>query len=289
MKATIDDQKTIRQLSIEFATKYNKKFAENSISNLQAFTERKKRIPLDAIASQVLQSGTDVFFELSSDTPSSKGATRTTSEVTPKSTQGVQCQRTGCDAFFDPNSNPAGGCQYHPGLPVFHDGVKEWSCCKQQSWDFSLFLGIPGCARDRHTTEKPPQPVQSEKPQSSIPSPIPLRPEASAAPGTCARCRDGYYCSEHSATVVASPSKTVPKVTPKPVDPTSEQICRNKGCGNKFREVDNNDTACKFHPGPPIFHERKKGWGCCNVFSHDFDEFLATPPCTVGKHNPNET
>eukprot|EP01018_Ginkgo_biloba_P025841 Gb_05210 [translate_table: standard] len=28
--------------------------------------------------------------------------------------------------------------------PLFHDGGKEWSCCKQRSYDFSLFLAIPG-------------------------------------------------------------------------------------------------------------------------------------------------
>ncbi|KAJ0098362.1 hypothetical protein Patl1_19977 [Pistacia atlantica] len=28
--------------------------------------------------------------------------------------------------------------------PIFHDGMKEWSCCKRRSHDFSLFLEIPG-------------------------------------------------------------------------------------------------------------------------------------------------
>lgn len=28
--------------------------------------------------------------------------------------------------------------------PIFHDGMKEWSCCKKRSHDFSLFLEIPG-------------------------------------------------------------------------------------------------------------------------------------------------
>lgn len=28
--------------------------------------------------------------------------------------------------------------------PKFHDGMKEWSCCKKRSHDFSLFLQIPG-------------------------------------------------------------------------------------------------------------------------------------------------
>eukprot|EP00959_Pyramimonas_sp_CCMP1952_P011623 244031-Pyramimonas_sp.AAC.1 len=28
--------------------------------------------------------------------------------------------------------------------PVFHDGVKEWSCCKAKSHDFGLFMDIKG-------------------------------------------------------------------------------------------------------------------------------------------------
>ncbi|AQK71540.1 Integrin beta-1-binding protein 2 [Zea mays] len=55
----------------------------------------------------------------------------------------VRCQRIGCDAIFTNDDNREGSCQYHPS-PMFHDGMKEWSCCKQRSHDFSLFLQIPG-------------------------------------------------------------------------------------------------------------------------------------------------
>jgi hypothetical protein len=27
---------------------------------------------------------------------------------------------------------------------VFHDGMKEWSCCKKKSHDFGEFMGIKG-------------------------------------------------------------------------------------------------------------------------------------------------
>jgi hypothetical protein len=58
--------------------------------------------------------------------------------------EGTRCQRIGCDALFTPDNNPEGSCHYHSGPPLFHDGGKEWSCCKQRSHDFSLFLSIPG-------------------------------------------------------------------------------------------------------------------------------------------------
>ncbi|KAK4385080.1 Cysteine and histidine-rich domain-containing protein RAR1 [Sesamum angolense] len=55
----------------------------------------------------------------------------------------VRCQRIGCDAMFSEDDNPDGSCTYHHA-PIFHDGMKEWSCCKKRSHDFNLFLEIPG-------------------------------------------------------------------------------------------------------------------------------------------------
>jgi len=34
-------------------------------------------------------------------------------------------------------------CRYHPGVPVFHDALKSWSCCEKKSTDFSVFLDMP--------------------------------------------------------------------------------------------------------------------------------------------------
>jgi hypothetical protein len=57
-------------------------------------------------------------------------------------------------------------------------------------------------------------------------------------------------------------------------------------CGKSFLESENNDTACKFHPGPPIFHDAYKGWKCCERKTIDFEEFLAFETCAVGRHIP---
>ncbi|ERE75287.1 cysteine and histidine-rich domain-containing protein 1 [Cricetulus griseus] len=53
-------------------------------------------------------------------------------------------------------------CTYHPGVPVFHDALKGWSCCKRRTTDFSDFLSIVGCTKGRHNSEKPPEPVKPE-------------------------------------------------------------------------------------------------------------------------------
>ena len=37
-------------------------------------------------------------------------------------------------------------CLYHSGGPVFHEGLKGWSCCQKRVVDFDEFMKIPGCA-----------------------------------------------------------------------------------------------------------------------------------------------
>ena len=229
------------------------------------------------------------------------------------------CQRIGCDAVYDPRdpaaTNPPGCCRYHPGAPLFHEGNKSWTCCGRKSHDFSLFMDIAGCATGRHTQRKPPKPatanvgardsagVKPTKLETLNPR-ADLKPSSSSAPCVkredCNRCRSGFFCSDHAASAEA-PAETVAETVvatgetsqpgqpsePTSVDPHETQICRNVGCGEKFTEAENDDAACAFHPGPPIFHERKKGWACCDQTRWDFDEFLKIPTCAVGRHCAN--
>ena len=51
------------------------------------------------------------------------------------------------DRWLSGAAHVQGGCRYHSGPPVFHDGGKEWSCCRARSHDFGLFMSLPGCAR----------------------------------------------------------------------------------------------------------------------------------------------
>ncbi|PGH05131.1 hypothetical protein AJ79_06879 [Helicocarpus griseus UAMH5409] len=60
------------------------------------------------------------------------------------------------------------------------------------------------------------------------------------------------------------------------------QKCVHKGCGKVFTDP---DEPCVYHPGAPEFHEGHKGWKCCKPRVLSFDEFLAIPPCTTGKHS----
>ena len=53
----------------------------------------------------------------------------------------------------------------------------------------------------------------------------------------------------------------------------SKKVCKRQGCGKQYTEEGNNETACKFHDGKPIFHNLKKGWTCCNITVYEWDEF----------------
>lgn len=50
-----------------------------------------------------------------------------------------------------------------------------------------------------------------------------------------------------------------PPPVKKVVDINQPQTCKNKGCGKTFKEKDNHDTACSYHPGPAVFHDRMRG------------------------------
>ncbi|KAI3458246.1 hypothetical protein Pfo_014909 [Paulownia fortunei] len=209
----------------------------------------------------------------------------------------VRCQRIGCDAMFSEDDNPDGSCTYHDAGPIFHDGMKEWSCCKKRSHDFSLFLEIPGCMTGKHTTEKPVLAKAAAAPRQPVSAPTPTANLSSK--DTCPRCRQGFFCSDHGSharvlnpkSAVSASSESNPDLREsqppqaKIVDINQPQICKNKGCGKSFTEKDNHDTACSYHPGPPLFHDRMRGWKCCDIHVKEFDEFMSIPPCTKGWHN----
>jgi hypothetical protein len=71
----------------------------------------------------------------------------------------------------------------------------------------------------------------------------------------------------------------------KMADSSDELLCYNKGCGKRYRQENNNDDACQYHNGSPVFHDALKGWSCCKKRSTDFTEFLNIPGCTKGPHN----
>jgi len=56
--------------------------------------------------------------------------------------EGEPCKNGGCKLTY-PNDDI--DCVYHPGVPIFHEGMKYWSCCQRKTSDFTAFLNQAGC------------------------------------------------------------------------------------------------------------------------------------------------
>jgi CHORD len=82
-------------------------------------------------------------------------------EISPNAT----CRRRGCNAAYDPSApRDEEKCLHHPGLPIFHEGSKGWSCCKRRVLEFDQFMKIPGCREKmRHLFIGKGKPVGEEK------------------------------------------------------------------------------------------------------------------------------
>jgi len=58
--------------------------------------------------------------------------------------EGESCKNNGCKkTYAGENTNTE--CKYHPGVPVFHEGLKYWSCCQRKTTEFQHFLDQEGC------------------------------------------------------------------------------------------------------------------------------------------------
>jgi len=63
-----------------------------------------------------------------------------------------RCRNKGCAVDrFTVADNHDTACQYHAGVPVFHDTAKYWSCCAaKKCYDWDDFLKVPPCAVGPH-------------------------------------------------------------------------------------------------------------------------------------------
>jgi len=56
--------------------------------------------------------------------------------------EGEPCKNNGCKETYPGKITE---CKYHPGIPVFHEGMKYWSCCQRKTTEFQHFLDQEGC------------------------------------------------------------------------------------------------------------------------------------------------
>lgn len=63
---------------------------------------------------------------------------------------GTSCKRGGCNISYESKASDGTVCVHHPGVPIFHEGYKFWSCCQKKTSDFTTFLGQVGCETGKH-------------------------------------------------------------------------------------------------------------------------------------------
>ncbi|CAF0952119.1 unnamed protein product [Brachionus calyciflorus] len=211
-----------------------------------------------------------------------------------RSTKLITCYNKGCGKQFDLSDNKEDACQFHPGVPVFHDALKGWSCCNKKSTDFSQFLSFPGCTRAAHSNVKP---VEPEKPKKEN---IPdlkeqevLIYETRKAPEMTPRPTQDEPLVELNRTIAPSLKTALEKLTEvkqtNEVTETNDQIpvdtpCKNAACQARYRDEKSNLEKCTYHSGVAVFHEGMKYWSCCQRKTSDFDSFLNQAGCTEGQH-----
>lgn len=65
-------------------------------------------------------------------------------------TIGQSCKNNSCKATYKGPDSDNEVCSHHPGSPIFHEGMKYWSCCQKKTTDFAVFLDQPGCSQGSH-------------------------------------------------------------------------------------------------------------------------------------------
>jgi len=68
---------------------------------------------------------------------------------------GTPCHNKGCKFSYEGESSNQKICRYHPGVPIFHEGMKYWSCCQRKTSDFEAFLNQEGCTEGKCNWIKP--------------------------------------------------------------------------------------------------------------------------------------
>ncbi|XP_065545394.1 integrin beta-1-binding protein 2 isoform X4 [Lathamus discolor] len=225
------------------------------------------------------------------------------------------CYNKGCGQRFDPEHNASDSCLYHPGVPIFHDALKGWSCCKKRTTDFSEFLSIKGCTKGFHSKEKPPEPfsqgetsdnqkakpveelivqgpksaekMQRERPSSDEPRQLlPIKVSRSLE-----QALEKLNLSSKDKALegsCASSGELMDGVGIAEGETTAQvrvgTTCKNAACKVVYQGPESNTEVCTFHPGVPVFHEGVKYWSCCGVRTTDFSTFLEQPGCSRGRH-----
>lgn len=192
----------------------------------------------------------------------------------------LKCKNKGCLKPFKESENTPNSCQHHPGMPIFHDCKKGWTCCKVIVYSWDEFQLIKGCTFGAHNAQQP----KTNNDQSDFYQSDQQQPEKQPQKETVEPKSIKDYEKEQLQKQEQAPVKK--ELTPF-LTPNGKFKCMRKGCLKEFSEEDNKvENCCKHHSGEPIFHDLKKYWSCCKKETWDWDEFMKLPTCAQGQHSP---
>jgi len=63
---------------------------------------------------------------------------------------GTPCRNACCTKTYDGPDAKKSNCVYHPGVAIFHEGMKFWSCCNKKTSNFNAFMEQKGCTTGQH-------------------------------------------------------------------------------------------------------------------------------------------
>ncbi|XP_032681782.1 cysteine and histidine-rich domain-containing protein [Odontomachus brunneus] len=63
---------------------------------------------------------------------------------------GQNCKNNSCKVTYNGADSNEEVCIFHSGVPIFHEGMKYWSCCQKKTTEFSVFLDQRGCSLGKH-------------------------------------------------------------------------------------------------------------------------------------------
>eukprot|EP01132_Coremiostelium_polycephalum_P001292 gene1292-1633_t len=213
--------------------------------------------------------------------------------------EGVKkCGNNGCGKEF--TEETIDQCCYHPGAPVFHEGLKGWSCCQKRVVDFDDFLALPGCASGKHIVKEKTAPSQPTTAATSKTAEPINRDSTTGKETYSSNGKIDFRAPHPSDKFMPKPvTSPPPGVEKKPLvfvkeyveehDPEDAVIqegapCCRSGCKSTYVNEDSRKEPCVYHPGEPVFHEGSKGWACCKPKAAIFEEFLKIKGCKTGVH-----
>lgn len=108
------------------------------------------RPPFESPLTTLEPTVSDAFKKQIDDLPEVTTSVAKKSSEPEETAPGTICKHGGCNYAFEGTKNDEKPCVYHPGVPIFHEGMKFWSCCQRKTSDFTAFMNQAGCETGQH-------------------------------------------------------------------------------------------------------------------------------------------